>query len=173
MKELQKKAILLSLVEKMREHNSWASETHIQKCVYFLQEGRSVPLDYNYILYKYGPFSFELRDEISEMVSEDYIKLVPQYPYGPSHKEGRLSPNLKRRFPKTLRKYADSIEFIAREISDNKVAKLEEYATALYFLSEEEITDDHECAEEIVAVKPHISFEEAEEAVEKVKGWIC
>ncbi|MCL6557372.1 MAG: hypothetical protein K6U74_00970, partial [Firmicutes bacterium] len=62
---LKRKALLLSLVKAMESQGSWCGETHIQKCSYFLQAMLGVPLGFEFILYKHGPFSFDLRDELT------------------------------------------------------------------------------------------------------------
>lgn len=60
MERLNRAAVLLNLVETLRSKGSWASETHFQKAAYFLQELLRVPLEFEFILYKHGPFSFGL-----------------------------------------------------------------------------------------------------------------
>src|SRR6266545_4036200 len=69
MKRLQRAALLTELVEQMRAHDSWCGETHLQKATYFLQELLDVEMDYDFVLYKHGPFSFDLRDELGGFVS--------------------------------------------------------------------------------------------------------
>lgn len=55
MNRTQRQAILLALIQRLREKGSWCGETHIQKSAYFLQELLGVPLDLNVIFYKHGP----------------------------------------------------------------------------------------------------------------------
>ena len=62
MKKSQRDAVLLSLVGEMINKGSWCGETHIQKAAYFLQVLLEVPLEFDFILYKHGPFSFDLSD---------------------------------------------------------------------------------------------------------------
>jgi hypothetical protein len=63
MERLQRASILLTLNEELRRAGSWAGETHMQKATYFLQELTRIPLEFDFVLYKHGPFSFDLRDE--------------------------------------------------------------------------------------------------------------
>ena len=44
--EMAKRALLVSLVEKMKNGGSWCGETHVQKCVYFLQQLLKVPMNF-------------------------------------------------------------------------------------------------------------------------------
>ncbi len=78
----QRFTLLLHMIGRLIEKGSWFGETHIQKCIYFLQEYYHVPSGYEYILYKHGPFSFELRDELTVMRADGLLSLIPRPPYG-------------------------------------------------------------------------------------------
>src|ERR1044071_9771598 len=84
MEHLQRASLLVALNEQLRKAGSWAGETHMQKATYFLQEIMGVPLAFDFILYKHGPFSFELRDELTAMRAHGFVRLEPQYPFGPT-----------------------------------------------------------------------------------------
>lgn len=161
-------AILAALVDGMNKHGSWCGETHIQKCTYFLQDLLSVPTGFEFILYKHGPFSFELRDELGDMSAHFLLKAeARQYPYGPSWRTEASAEVLKRQFSKTLGKYAVHIHFAASELSVKSVAELERLATALF------VTKKHEGAVEEMAdfihkLKPHVSVTQALQALEEV-----
>jgi hypothetical protein len=60
MNRLQRAVVLLSLLERLKERGSWCGETHLQKSAYFLQDMLSAPLGFDFILYKHGPFAFDL-----------------------------------------------------------------------------------------------------------------
>lgn len=168
-KGLKRKALLLSLVEKMNENNSWSGETHIQKVVFFLQKALKVPMEYEFILYKHGPFSFELRDELTEMITNDLIGLNVRYPYGPSYIPGVLANTLKELFPKTIEQYSNSFNLVAKRISKYRVSELEKIATALYVNLDKGIENEQECADRVHQLKPHIPLNDAMKAAEKVK----
>lgn len=76
MKRLQRDAVILSLIENLRAKGSWCGETHIQKATYFVQELLRVPLEFEFVLYKHGPYSFDLSDELTaqcgQMRSSNY-----------------------------------------------------------------------------------------------------
>jgi len=63
----ERSALMSTLVQEMRRSGSWCGETHLQKAAYLLQSFLGVPLGYEFMLYKHGPFSFELRDEVDRM----------------------------------------------------------------------------------------------------------
>ena len=84
MDRLRRAALLTRLIELLRKKGSWCGETHIQKSTFFVQNLMKVPLSFDFILYKHGPFSFDLRDELTGLRADGLIRLEPQWPYGPS-----------------------------------------------------------------------------------------
>ena len=168
MRRLQRAALLISLVEALRERGSWCGATHIQTSVYFLQELLGLPLGMRFILYKHGPYSFDLSNEI-EAMQADYLledELQP-YPYGPKLLPGKRSQQIKEKFPKTIDRYSKQIEFIADKFGDKKVSNLERLATALYVtLNPEDDREDR--AERVHQLKQHIKMEDANAAISEV-----
>src|SRR5712692_9118533 len=106
MRRLQRIVILADLASRLGKYGSWCGETHLQKATYFLQELGKVPLGYSFVLYKHGPFSFDLRDELTAMRADGLLELRPQPPYGPSLVPTERASEFARRFPKTLGKYS-------------------------------------------------------------------
>jgi uncharacterized protein YwgA len=102
----QHSAVIVSLVEKLHQHRSWCGETHVQKAAYILKDVFAVPLEqFDFVLYKHGPYSFELTDHLARMRSRALLKLVPQpYPYRPSIALDDAAEPLKGMYPKTIRR---------------------------------------------------------------------
>ena len=169
MKRLQKAAILTDLAERMRDHGSWCGETHIQKAVYFLQELLRVPLGYGYILYKHGPFSFDLRDEITELRVYELFRLETRpVPYGPSLRPTTNAEELKSRYPTTLNNYSKRLAFVAEALDGKGVADLERLATALFVSLTAKDVDPEARARHLHDLKPHVSLDSALKAVKEV-----
>ncbi len=177
MEDARRQAVVLSLIEKLDLYGSWCGETHIQKSLYFLQEMLGVPTGFDFILYKHGPFSFDLRDELNVMRANMIIELhSKQYPYGPSHFPGDSADRLKELYPKTAKAYEQQIDFITKHLAKFRVAELERLATALYVTLEEGKEKSVPVrAKRINELKPHVGFEEAKLAVALVdslmKDW--
>ena len=165
MKRLQKCAILLSLVEKLKENKSWCGETHIQKSTYFLQHLLNVPLEYDFLLYKYGPYSFDLLDELTAMRADCMLSLTPNPPFGPSFQPAETSELILDLYPKTTQKYQKEIDFVATQIGKKNVSDLERLATSLYVTIKLNATEVLSRAKEIHKIKPHVKLEEAQSAV--------
>ncbi|CAG0962907.1 hypothetical protein METP2_00910 [Methanosarcinales archaeon] len=174
MKRLQRDAVILSLIENLRAKGSWCGETHIQKATYFIQELLGVPLEFEFVLYKHGPYSFDLSDELTAMRADALLKLQPQpYPYGPSFSHTIGSKLIKKRYPKTLKKYNPMVRFIADKLGDKGVTELERLATALYVTREINIDNSIESrAQCIHKLKPHVSLDEARDAIRAVDIFI-
>lgn len=179
MERNKRAVVLLGLIEEIRDNLSWCGETHIQKATYFLQEMMQVPMDFDFILYKHGPFSFDLADEITAMRADNLLKLQPQpypygpYPYGPSILPGAATESLMKRFPKTLRKYSPHMTFVAKKLGGKKVNELEKLATALYVTFENESGGEVQSrAQRIHKLKSHVPTDEALEATKTVDRFI-
>jgi hypothetical protein len=166
---LQRNSVIVSLIQAMKERDSWCAETNVQKACYFLQELTGVPLDLEFVLYKYGPYSFDLTDELTAMRADRILALRIRDPrYGPCYVPGELAGSVLGRFPNTLRRFEKQIEFVAERFSQKGVAELERLATALYVHKTMAIEDKAERAKKIIELKPHISLADASAAVQEV-----
>ncbi len=169
MERLQKAAVLTRLLDRLRDQGSWGGETHAQKAAYFLQTLFDVPLGFGFVLYRYGPFSFDLRDELTALRADELLGLEIRAPYGPRLVTTPQGKVWQDRYPKTLARYDSAIEFVARTLGEEDVAGLEKVATALYVtrsLGEASSVDDR--AIRLHEVKPHIPLETAREAVRRL-----
>jgi len=170
MNRLQCDVVILSLIDNLKEKGSWCGETHIQKATYFLQKLFNIPLGFEFILYKHGPFSFDLSDELTAMRADMLIRLQPQpRPYGPSLVPSNGSESIKKHFSSTLKKYDRNIQFVANKFRNRGVSELERLATALYVTQEINPNGSSEFrAQCITELKPHINMIEARAAVKEV-----
>ena len=81
----EKEAVLIALMTGLREQESWCGETHVQKAAYILQEGLKVPIGLDFVLYKHGPYSFDLHNLLGEMRADMLVTAQARsYPYGPT-----------------------------------------------------------------------------------------
>lgn len=169
MDRLRRAAILTRLIQELRTNGSWCGETHIQKATLFLQELMNVPVGFDFILYKHGPFSFDLRDELTGYRADDLVALEPQWPYGPRISATEHSNYIQKLFSKTILQYQNNISFVGQKLGDQGVAELERVATAL-FITRKRLPKGsvHERAEELSRLKPHVNLEAAMAAVEFV-----
>ena len=168
--EPQQWALVAKLVERMASGNQWAGETHIQKALYFLKSMLGVPCQYGFVLYKHGPYSFDLHDDLGRMRADMVLQIEPRPPYGASFRLGDLGAAAIDREREAIAESASKIEFAVANLGGLDVRALERYATALYFKNEHGSLDLNALGRAIVERKPHIREEEARTAVEWING---
>jgi uncharacterized protein YwgA len=169
MNRLLQEAVLVGLARRLADRGSWTGETHLQKASYLLSELRDVDFDFDFILYKHGPFSFELRDELASMRSEGLIDtVIPNPRYGAKLVITERGDELERRFEKTMQRYGQQLDWIADTLGARGVMDLERLATAMWMTRQHEGPSVRSRAEALVGVKPHIPLDDAIAAVEEV-----
>lgn len=167
-------AVALRLARLLREHGSWCGETHLQKATYFLQELLGVPMEYEFVLYKYGPYAFDLHDQVRVLRARGYVDVERQpYPYGPQLVVTERGRDLEERFPNTLHRYEAPLAFVAERLGTKTVTDLEQLATALLVTLENgELQTAEERANALTELKPHVAATRAQAAVEEVDALI-
>jgi len=170
MERLQRDAVIISLMEHLGKKGSWCGETHIQKATYFLQKLFGVPLGFEFILYKHGPFSFDLSDELTAMQADMLIRMHLQpRPYGPSLVLTDGGEMIKKNYPVTLKKFDPEIRFVSEKFKKKGVAELERLSTALFVnhvIDPNGSVDSR--AKSIIELKPHVKISEALDAVKAI-----
>lgn len=175
MERWERNGILLAQVSLLKEEGSWCGETHVQKASYFLEELTHVPLGFDFILYRHGPFSFELRDELTELRAVGFLELESRpLPYGPSFLVTSHGLKLVERHRQSVDRYRRQASFVASKVGEKAAAELERLATALYLkvrIGGEEVSEEARAAA-LREVKPHVSEEDALTAVKAVDEWM-
>jgi hypothetical protein len=173
MDRLRRAALLTRLVERLREKGSWCGETHLQKATLFLQDLTGVPLGFDFILYKHGPFFFDLRGELTSLRADGLLKLEPQWPYGPRIIPTEHAEYIQKIYKKTLEKYDGNISFVADRLGDKALATLERLATAFYLTRDATGATVDSRTASLTKVKPHINESDARAAVVEVDQMIA
>ena len=169
MNRMQRAAVVVSLIKALKTKDSWCAETNVQKACFFLQELTGVELDLEFVLYKYGPYSFALTDELTAMRADSILALRVRDPkYGPCYVLSQLANSLRDRYPKTVTKCENEVQFVAQRLGSKGVAELERVATALYVRKHTRAAPKNERAKRITELKPHVSLLDAQAAVEEV-----
>jgi len=169
MDRLKRAALIARLLQNLREKGSWCGETHAQKAAFFVQNLMEIPLGFEFILYKHGPFSFDLRDELTSLRADGLVRLVPRWPYGPSIMPTDLAEKLQKTYGETVKRYKNRISFVADKLGTKGVADLERLATALYLTPQKAADESHvERANKLSSLKPHISVDQAMAAIQEL-----
>jgi hypothetical protein len=179
MDRLQRAAILTELMDQLRANGSWCGETHVQKATYFLQEVLGVQTGFEYILYKHGPYSFDLSADLTALRADFLMEFNHRSPgYGPGLVPTQTSAELRARYPKTLGAHNQQIKFIATAFGARGVTDLEKLATALYVTRELGADADiskranriHELKQHVTAVEAILALKEFEQIVIEAKS---
>jgi hypothetical protein len=169
MTKQERYALLAALMRKLKERGSWCGETHVQKAVYVAQELLAVDFGYNYRLYKHGPYSFDLSDELAAMRADDAIRLCPQaYPYGPTLEPTERGEELLAS-SQAVEEYAPCLTLIGDWFGSKDVKYLERLATGYLVTRELPLGSAPDIrAERLHKLKPHIPRPLAFEAIREV-----
>lgn len=169
----QRAAMLCRLAKRLREVGSWSGETHLQKAVFLLEEGRDVPLGLGFVLYKYGPFSVDVREELDELQARGFVRLEPQeYPYGARVAVAERGEQLLAQYSAFLDEFGKETDEVVEYLGSRGVSALERLTTAVYLVKEDPEGDDEALAEELRRVKPHVSGPAAADAIKRARGFL-
>ena len=163
--------MLTRLIEGLCGKGDWCGETHVQKTAFFVQELLGVPLEFQFILYKNGPFSFGLRDELTALRADGLLELEPR-PSGAQLVLTKQCEYIHGLYPKTMAMYERSIGFVVEKFGGKGIVELERLATAFYVSNRlEEGKSIYIRANKVTDLKPHITPAKALDAVQEV-DWI-
>lgn len=170
MSRLPTAVILTRLARKLRSKGSWCGETHMQKAVYCFQELFSEKPQFEFVLYRHGPFSFDLRDELTSLRADGLLELEPQpMPYGPRLQPTDRAEEFESALAKTVAQHDSKLEFVAKHCGSKGVVELERLATALYVTRlDPAVTSVDVRAKRLNALKPHIDLSQATAAVQEI-----
>lgn len=163
-------SLVLRAMSRMWARGSWCGETHIQKNMFLLQELVGIPFQWSFVLYKYGPFSFDLSYLIGEIHGYSLVKLVPQWGFRPKIKVTELGEEFYRDQDEVHCKYDKGIEFVTGELGLKNVDELERISTGLYVSLDDEYKNQAVQArsKRLNQLKPHIDLPDASFAIEQV-----
>ena len=68
--------IILYIIKKLDSKGAGNGETTIQKLMYFIKQKNILDIDYKYVLHNYGPFSFELNDDLNYLEESNMIEKI-------------------------------------------------------------------------------------------------
>lgn len=168
MDRLQRASVLLELADALQRRGSWCGETHMQKATYLLKEVEEVELPFEFVLYMYGPFSFDLGDELTSLRADGLLRLDVQRGYGAKLRPTESSVRLREHYPTTLARHRDAIEAVADIVRDRGVVELERLATALFVTLKAPGTPVAARAEDLKRIKPHIDVARGIEALREI-----
>jgi len=170
--ETTKHRLLLAVIERLNSYGSWTGKTHVQKTVFLLDAAKKLEMPFKFVLYKHGPYSFDVENELQEMRSYGAIQSVSVSSYGVTLKPSQNADWLKAQVTLTSEQ-EQQIEQMCEFVSTRNVTELERLATAAWIRTQEHITDPERIAGRLHELKPHISVAEALQADHEIAPILC
>lgn len=165
-------ALVVALTDHLRASGSWCGQTHVQKASYLAQEMLGVPLGQDFRLYKYGPYSFGMSDDLAVMQTLGFLCASPRGPYGVSLEKTRHGERLVLERQEIVRRFRPHLKFIADEFGRKGVAELERLSTAFLVTREIDTASVDERSRRLMEYKPHVGRDAAVEAVVAIDDMI-
>jgi uncharacterized protein YwgA len=150
------------IARSLAKHGSWCGETHIQKTAFIAKHAFKVALESDFVLYKHGPYSFDLNKSLSHMIARGVLRLETNPGYGPLNE--KFWEALNNSAENIFSRYSDNIEKACTVLGSKNVAELERVSTAFYLIDEDPEISDDDGAQKLSQLKPHIQADLARAA---------
>jgi uncharacterized protein YwgA len=154
----------------MREAGSWCGRMHIQKTLYTFQTlfHPGDELEVRFILYKHGPYSFALDEDLAEMEFYSGLERKEQRLYEARYEPGQGAKALRERFGSGVETWLPQIEFVARRVSRKNVRELEALCILMFVATDPQerrlYPRDVDCMSRVLELKPHLAHAEVRQA---------
>ncbi|MBN8987582.1 MAG: hypothetical protein J0H42_05030 [Rhizobiales bacterium] len=156
------------VVDRLTRAGSWCGETHIQKTAYMTKALKNVPFESEFILYKHGPYSFDLNKSLNHMSARSVLSLELRGHYGPSYRLNEaLWGALDRASSNFFSTVFESVDDICRRLAKKNVAELERVSTAVFVNTNFSDLSSSDKIKKFVELKPHVSRDLAQIAFEE------
>lgn len=157
-------------VAALNKHGSWTGRIHLHKHLYFTKELELAKPPFDFALYQYGPYSYELDVEIAQM--ELYGQLTKSFPspgYGPRY---RLSDLGVEEAKELTASDQEALERVAEAIKDSDSQALELQATCLWVLNNEKVFDEAPLIDRVKQLKPKYGKDRIEKELTSLGGLV-
>jgi uncharacterized protein len=137
--------------------------TALMKILFFLQESRGVPLDYQFSLYSYGPFDSDVLSDISSAERLNVLKSTTiYYPSGIGYEysRGNDADSLEDLAGDFVKAHQKDIKWALDHFSHKTAAELELLSTILYIAKYQNPKTVDKLLEQVELVKPHFSLDQ-------------
>ncbi|BAS27991.1 hypothetical protein [Limnochorda pilosa] len=159
----ERRSFVVALIQELNDGGSWSGSTHVQKCSFFIQHLCGLPMGYSFVIYHYGPYSFDLEEELAIMRWQGLVKVEPDPGgYGVHYQVGAAFPGGG---PEISDEHRQVIHRAVGHLGQRHVRDLELLATTYYLQKglDGKERDEPSTVEAVLALKPH--FNEAEVGV--------
>ena len=169
MKRLEQRAVLVRLIERLNNKGRGCNEVYIQRAVYVIQSLCRVNLDFSFVLYKYGPFSFDLQDELTICRADGLLSIETHAVVGATFAATELGRRLMGRFSVT-NDFTVKFEELVTWVSECSITQLDKLSTAIYVIREMKTGSQKDKARRLLQVNPQISAVEVDEILSQTES---
>jgi len=163
---------LLHIINKLSSKGDRSGETNIQKLIYFIIRGGLAELPYKYRLHNYGPYSFDLKDELKYMENARMVLKIPDPSgYGFKYIPNKEMPFVKESL-KELRLEFPKIDEAIDKFKKYHAKRLGLLATFMYVYQKHKIEDDDKLIRIVGEIKPMFNKWELENTYNDYKSII-
>lgn len=168
MEWVERAALIVETMDRMRDNGGWTDERHVHMCLFFLQEMRGVPFGFEFVINGYGVFSRDAKQDILELRAGGLVELVS----GQSQRRAGLEPLkagrlIRERHSHILERHEDDLAFVAKHFGSKSTRQLQNASASFYFLING-AENDFQIAHWIDLNRPFVSWKESLHAVEEV-----
>jgi hypothetical protein len=159
-----KHALILAVVEGLRQQGNWTGKTHVQNTLFLLDASGLLKTPFNFVFYDAGPYPLDFIPEFEQMKS--YLALTfdaTDSRYGVKLLPGAKAWEVKQRAPLSP-EAQEAIETICRFVGRKNVAELGPLALAVWIRTREGIQDPAAVVARLREYKSYVSMDAAEEA---------
>jgi len=157
-------ALILDLISKSCGVDIPPTRTQIQKEMFVTKVLCYVPLQYDFVIHDFGPYSFELDKDIRELVAFGYINDVSKSgQIGSRYGLTEVGKKYLRKYKDDTGMYSDHLDSAVKLLAGHNVGVLELASTAIYVIEVLGINDRGEALKTIKKIKPKYSNKKIKE----------
>jgi uncharacterized protein YwgA len=177
MNAMKESVLIGGIVHGLNERHSWSGETHIQKTSYVAKDVLKVPFESEFVLYKHGPYSFDLNSSLMKMRAQNLLAAIPQGQYGSTYQLNEPLWNAIKASSEVYDRFRTKLDFVCGQMARKNVAQLERLVTAVFVILRFPKLNPQHMRAKLREMKPHISeadaaiaFTEATDLMEQSKN---
>ncbi|GMV88921.1 MAG: hypothetical protein AMXMBFR81_18520 [Chthonomonas sp.] len=161
-------AVILRAVRGLNGVGSWTGKTHVIKSLYIASTRARLPFEF--VLFKHGPYSFDLNDAIESMSAVELLDVQSTPPYGVKLAPGRMEAAID---PALEDEVSQAVDQAVGAVGCSEVKELEAFATSIWVAERGQTTQDEAAwLRAVKELKPHLDDRMVTEAIKKAKDWL-
>ncbi|RNC82539.1 MAG: hypothetical protein ED559_12380 [Phycisphaera sp.] len=153
---MSQSAWALQAIHELSKVGSWTGRIHIHKLIFLSDELLDTRSPFDFQLYRFGPYSFDLDEIISDLSTAKLVEKEYRQPgYGPSYRPASAwTSDVSEKIDQTI---TNSLANMASHIGNSISSDLELIATCCWVNRHNNITDDEQVISRVMAIKPKYS----------------